>query len=97
MEDQPASQKPAIASPAINRRSFFGVLLGIGTAGMGRFSPSQSFVTRFILFTQSPVRVAGLMRAPPMSSPVQRFLHARLSNLSSGMAGVRWFRRSQCM
>ena len=37
MEDRQAldPQKPAIVVPAINRRSFFGVLLGIGTAGMG--------------------------------------------------------------
>ena len=37
MEDRQAfdPQKLSVESPAINRRSFFGVLLGIGTAGMG--------------------------------------------------------------
>jgi Rieske Fe-S protein len=37
MEDRQAldPQKLSLESPAINRRSFFGVLLGIGTAGMG--------------------------------------------------------------
>ncbi len=37
MEDRQAldPQKLPVESPAINRRSFFGVLLGIGTAGMG--------------------------------------------------------------
>jgi len=37
MEDRQAldPQKLGIEAPAINRRSFFGVLLGIGTAGMG--------------------------------------------------------------
>ena len=37
MEDRPnlEPQKLALVAPAINRRSFFGVLLGIGTAGMG--------------------------------------------------------------
>ena len=37
MEDRQTldPQKLSVESPAINRRSFFGVLLGIGTAGMG--------------------------------------------------------------
>ena len=74
MEDRPALDpqklrarvaRPSTAGPS----SVF--CLALEPRAWVRFSPSRSFATRFILSTQSPVRVAGLMRVRPTSSPVR--------------------------